>query len=379
MTLLAAVLAVGEDWPEAAPPGLTAPRPPRIALVAPGPDAVGGQEVQASALFGLLREEGFSVVRVPINPDFPAGLRWLRRVRCARTLLNEALYLGSLLKLRGADVAHVFSASYWSFLLGPAPALLAGRLCGVRVVLHYHSGEADDHLKHWGLLVHPWLRLADAVVVPSDYLRTVFARHGHAARAVPNVVDTSSFRFRERRPVRPRFLSTRNLEPHYRIDQTLRAFAQVRERHPLATLTVAGAGTEEGRLRALAGELGGRGIHFAGAVERRQMPALYDECDIFLNSSVVDNQPVSVLEAFAAGLPVITTATGDLSRMIEDGCTGVLVPPRDPSAMAAAACRLLDDPDRAGRMALQARQEVEKHSWPRVRREWFDIYDTLCP
>src|SRR5437879_13043163 len=102
--------------------------------------------------------------------------------------------------------------------------MLAARRFGKRIVLNYHSGEAEDHLARWGRLVHPWLRLADEIVVPSEYLKAVFARHGYRARVVPNIVDTGRLRYRARPPLRPRLLSTRNLEPDCRVDNNLSAF-----------------------------------------------------------------------------------------------------------------------------------------------------------
>ena len=138
----------------------------------------------AFSLLERLRAEGYAVDFLPINPVFPAGLRRLRRLPYLRTVVNQVLYLPSLWDLRRADVVHVFSASYWSFLLAPVPAMLAARRFGKRVVLNYHSGEAEDHLARWGNLVHPWLRLADEIVVPSVYLQEVFARFGHRARVI---------------------------------------------------------------------------------------------------------------------------------------------------------------------------------------------------
>ena len=352
---------------------LPAPRP-RVALVAPGPGVPGGQESQATALERGLRQEGYRVLRLRIDPIFPSALAWVRRHRYARTLVNQALYLSSLPCLRRRDVAHVFSASYWSFLLSAAPALLAGRILGKRVILHYHSGEADDHLAHWGLLVHPWLALPHAIVVPSEYLKNVFERHGYLPRVIPNVVDLSRFRYRERASPGPRFLCARTLDPYYRVDQTLRAFALLKERFPDATLSITGGGTEEGRLRHLASSLGLGGVRFLGPVDPMWMPAVYDGADIFLNASVLDNQPVSVLEAFACGLPVISTGCGDLAALARDGKTALVVPPEDPAAMAEAATRLLKDPEAAVRMARRAREVAEEHSWPHVREAWAQVY-----
>jgi glycosyltransferase involved in cell wall biosynthesis len=351
-----------------------AARPRRVALVAAGPDILGGQGNQAAALVEGLRRDGAEAAWIPIDPPFPPGLRWLRRVPYARTALNQALYVPGLARLGRYDVAHVFSASYWSFLLAPLPALLAARLLGRRAVLHYHSGEAPDHLARWGVLVHPWLRLAHAIVVPSVFLRDVFARHGHRALVIPNVVDTARFRFRERLPLLPRLLSARNFEPHYRVEVVLRAFAILRRRHPDATLDIAGCGGGEARLRRLARDLGERGIRFAGRVGPDAMPALYDRAGIFVNASVVDNQPVSILEAFAAGLPVVTTPTGDIAAMARDGKTAVLAPPDDPEALARAVAGLLAAPERARRMARRARRTLAAHAWPAVRAAWAAVH-----
>jgi L-malate glycosyltransferase len=347
---------------------------PKVALVAASLDILGGQGVQACALIEGLRREGYAVRFLPINPAFPRPLRWLRRMRYFRTLLNQALYLPSLVAVRGVDVVHVFSAAYWSFLLAPMPAMLMGRLLRKRVVLHYHSGEAYDHLANWGVFVHPWLRLADEIVVPSEYLREVFARHGYRTRVIRNVVDTTRFRFRRRDPLRPRLLSVRNFESYYRVDIILQAYAYIRHRLPDATLTLAGVGSEEQELRRTAARIPGDGIRFVGRIEPEQMQELYDGADIFVNASVVDNQPVSVLEAFAAGLPVVTTATGDIAAMVRDGETGRIVPPEDPLAIAEAVIGLLEDPERAQRIARQARDEAERYTWPRVRDSWASVY-----
>ena len=350
-------------------------RLPRIAIVAASPAIVGGQGVQAEALVDRLERDGHAVVFVPIDPRFPRPLAWVRRIPYLRTVLTQILYLPSLLRLAFVDVVHAFSASYASFLLAPVPAMIAGRLFGTRVVLHYHSGEADDHLARWGPLVHPWLRLAHEIVVPSEYLRGVFARHGHTARVIPNIVDLSQFRYRERAPLAPRFLSARNLERIYRIDVVIHAFARIHRQCPTATLTVVGRGREDAPLRALAASLAcAPQIRFVGAVPRDRMARLYGANDIFLNASEVDNQPVSILEAFASGTPVVTTATGDIASLVRDGQTGFIVRAGDPEALASAAMALLQNPQYAREMAARARQAVDAFTWPAVRDKWSDAY-----
>jgi hypothetical protein len=139
---------------------------PRLAIVAPTLDILGGQGIQALALLEHLREDGYDVTFVPINPAFPAALRVVRRLPYARTALNQMLYLPALRALSRVDVVHVFSAS--PVVLAPAPAIVA-RMLGKRIALNYQR-EADEHLTRWSVAVHPWLWMVDEIVVLSGYL-----------------------------------------------------------------------------------------------------------------------------------------------------------------------------------------------------------------
>lgn len=343
-----------------------------IAVVAPSLDILGGQGVQAKSLMDALRADGFNVLFIPVNPQFPAKLQWVRKIPVLRTLLNQLLYFPSLRQIRGAHLVHAFSASYWSFLLAPVPAIIAARLYRKPVVLNYHSGEAGDHLKNWGMRVHPWLGLCDEIVVPSQYLQTIFHTHGYDTRVIRNMIDTSSFRYRERSPLRPRLLSARNLERHYGVDNTLKAFALVQKAYPEATLTVAGYGSQEAVLKAQAQRM--IGVRFVGRVEPEHMPALYDQHDIFLNSSTIDNQPISILEAFSAGLYVISTPTGDIPAMLAHGARGRLVPHDDPQALATAILDTLEQPASVTAITRDARAEAEQYTGPMVCREWTELY-----
>lgn len=349
----------------------------RIAIVAPSLDILGGQGIAARDLTDALQRDGYEVLFVAVNPRFPRGLRWLRRVPVLRTLFNQLLYCCSLVRLRRADVVHVFSASYWSFLLAPMPAIVAARSFGKRVVLNYHSGEADDHLRNWGFRVHPFLRRVDAIVVPSVYLQKVFETHGYSTRVVRNIIDLSAFRFRARGRLQPRLLSCRNLETHYRVQDVLEAFALLQQQHPEATLLVAGYGSQAEPLRRWVRARGLEGVEFLGRVEPEAIAALYDRADFFLNASVIDNQPISILEAFASGLAVVSTPTGDIPHMLDQGRLGVLVPPESPAAMAQAVASLLESPEQLARMIGAAHDEVLRYTWEQVRQQWLKVYGAV--
>jgi glycosyltransferase involved in cell wall biosynthesis len=351
----------------------------RVCIVVASMDILGGQAIQAQRLLeGLSLEPGVEGELLPINPRLPDPLRLLQRIKYVRTLVTSIAYIASLLvRLPRFDVVHVFSASYFSFVLAPTPAVLIAKLYGKPVLLNYHSGEAEDHLRRWPRTSLPIVRLADRVVVPSDYLVSVFARFGIKAERVVNTVDLSRFRFRERSTLSPVLLSNRNLERHYNVECTLRAFALIQQQVPEARLMVAGDGSERPRLRELAATLELPNVEFLGAVAPERMPALYDRAGIFVNASDVDNQPLSIIEAFASGLPVVTTGAGGIPDMVADGETGLIVSRGDHDAIAEHVIHLLSDNPQARHLALLGREEAHKYTWAAVRREWLRIYSEL--
>src|SRR4051812_31364926 len=277
-----------------------------VAIVAPSMGILGGQAVQASRLLRAWRDDpDVHAWLVPINPIPPRPLAWVVRVKYLRTVATQLFYWPSLVReLRRADVVHVFSASYFSFLLAPLPAVLIARLLGKPVVINYRSGEAPDHLKR-SAIARATLRGVEQNAVPSRFLHDVFATFGIRSEIIPNIVDVERFRFRRRERLRPRLLSTRNFEGLYNLPCTLRAFRLVQDRHPDAQLTLVGAGSQEPAIRRLAGELMLRNVTFTGPVRPEDIWQYYADADIYLQTPDIDNMPSSVLEAFASGCPVV--------------------------------------------------------------------------
>ena len=351
-------------------------KPVRLLLVAPSLRILGGQAVQANYLLeNLSREPMFEVSFVPHNPRFPGPFRLLQKIKYVRTLATSLVYcINLLLKIPRHDIIHVFSASYLSFLLAPTPAIFIGRLFGKKVILNYHSGEAEDHLRCWPRTSVPIMKLADELIVPSPYLAGVFRKFGLQAHAISNVVDQEQFNFRERKPLRPIFLSNRNLYLLYNVACTLRAFARIQQRFPEAKLIVAGGGRQRPYLESLASELKLQNVEFRGLVSPGKMNALYDEADIYLNSSNIDNMPGSIIESFACGLPVVSTNAGGIRYIVTHGRTGLLVPKNDFEAMASWAIRLLETPELAESIARNAYEECPAYTWPAVRETWVAAY-----
>jgi glycosyltransferase involved in cell wall biosynthesis len=337
---------------------------------------LGGQAVQAQRILdGWRGDPDVEAWLVPVNPVPAPPFDRLLRIKFVRTVATQLWYWPSLFReLRHADLVHVFSASYASFLLSPLPAVIVAKLLGKPVLLNYHSGEAPDHLRRSPMARLVLSRAVDLNVVPSVFLRQVFASFGLDARIVANSIDLNRFRYRERPRVTPKLLSTRNFEPMYNVDCTLRAFARVQARYPDAALVLVGGGSQEAALRARVAELGLRHVTFAGRVAPADIHRCYADADIYVQSPSIDNMPLSLLEAFASGLPAVSTNVGGVPTLLTDGVHGLLASDDDDNAIAAAVIDVLERPDSARRRAAAARRTCDALDWGVVRHEWLAAY-----
>src|SRR5688572_640219 len=167
-------------WREFGPSHMREPRPLRVAIVVASLRILGGQAVQAQRMVdGWKDDPAVEAWIVPVNPIPPRPFDRLLSIKYLRTVVTQLCYWPLLFReLRRADVVHVFSASYSSFLLAPLPAVIVSRLLGKPVLLNYHSGEAPDHLSRSWIARRVLRHHVQLNVVPSPFLRDVMASFG---------------------------------------------------------------------------------------------------------------------------------------------------------------------------------------------------------
>jgi len=335
---------------------------------------------QTRQLARLLESDGVRVKVVQVN--VPYRPLWIGSVRGLRAVFRLVPYLVRLWRCaRHVRLMHVMANSGWSWHLWAAPAIFIAWLRGVPAVVNYRGGEAREFFGRSWRRVEPVMRRAGVVIVPSAFLQEVFGERGVQAVIVPNIVDLENFApgpMDREAIVEPHLLVTRNLEPIYDIGTALRAFALTCERFPGAKLSVAGSGPEAGRLAALARELGiGDQVRFTGRIDNAEIPALYRSAHVMLNPSLVDNTPVSVLEALASGVPVVSTNVGGVPYLVEHERTALLVPPGDPARMAAAIERVLVDTALRTRLKEEGLQAAQRFTWSAVRQRLYAAYDRV--
>ena len=330
---------------------------------------------QTRQLQELLTAAGAVVTLIPVNaPYWPA---WVGRVPMLRSGARLLPYLLALWRAAGqTDIFHVMANSGWAWHLFAAPAIWIARLRGTAVVVNYRGGEAAEFLQGSERVVRFTMRQASALVVPSGFLHEVFARFGMSAEVVPNIIDLSRFHVRSSAPAgAPHLLVARNLEPLYDNETAIRALEIVRVNFADARLTIAGSGPEEERLRRL---VKARGLEphvdFAGRLERDEMAAMYRSADVMLNPSLADNMPNSLLEAWASGVPVVTTHVGGIPFMAKDGLNASLVAAGDAPSMARECCVLLSNSTLWNERARAGQIEAQRYTWQMVRPVLAGVY-----
>jgi L-malate glycosyltransferase len=354
----------------------------KVGLVGPLPPPSGGMANQTRQLANLLAQEGVEVAVVQVNAAYRPA--WIGSVRVIRALFRLVPYLLQLWRVAGrVQLFHIMANSGWAWHFFAAPAIWIGKMRGVPIVVNYRGGSAEDFFSRSFFWIKPTMRRVDRLIVPSEFLQQVFKKFGLVAEVVPNVVDLKRFApdaaIKEAIAKGPHIIVTRNLEPIYDIGTALRALSIVKRSWPDARMTIAGSGPDRDMLMALARALDlEASVLFTGRLDNERMATVYQQAELFVNSSVVDNMPNSILEALASGVPVVTTDVGGIPFLVEHDKTAILVSPRDPEAMAVALIDLLNSPAKARRLANAGRDYVQRYTWESVRARLFDVYSSLA-
>jgi len=330
---------------------------------------------QTRQLGELLTAAGASVITVQVNAPYQPA--WAARLPVLRAAFRLLPYLARLWRTAGqVDLFHVMANSGWAWHLFAAPAVWVAHWRGIPAVVNYHGGEAELFLQRSQSLVRLTMHRAHALVVPSGFLVDVFARFEMRAQVVPNIINLDRFAPRSPAPTTaPHLVVARNLEPLYDNLTALRAFQTVLQTWPQARLTVAGSGPQAAELQQFVQSHGlSHAVQFTGRLERDAMAALYRSADIMLNPSLADNMPNSILEAWASGVPVVSTNVGGIPYLAQDSVNATLVHPGNPNAMAQACLALLADPTLWQQRAQAGLQQAQRYTWARVQPVLAGVY-----
>lgn len=249
------------------------------------------------------------------------------------------------------------------------------------LVLTLHGGNLPAFAERWPGRVRRLLSCAAVVTVPSRYLHEEMKSYRADLQLLPNPLDVVHYPFRLRSHPRPRLIWLRAFHRTYNPSLIPRLLAELRIEYPSLEVIMIGPDKHDGSLeetRILAAELGvSNRIMFPGGISKREISQWMNKGDIFLNTSQVDNTPISVIEAMACGLCVVSTNVGGIPYLLENNFDALLVPANDPAAMAGAVRRILTVPELAAQLSLNARRKVEQFDWSITLKQWEAVLGQL--
>jgi len=244
-------------------------------------------------------------------------------------------------------------------------------------VLTLHGGNLPNFARRWPGRVRRLLRSAQAVTTPSRYLNEQMRPYREDLLLLPNALHLTSYPYRRRERPAPKLIWVRAFHQIYNPALAPEIIALLAPEFPDIELHMLGSDKGDGSLQqtqqaARDCHVADR-IHFPGAVPKADLPAWLNRADIFLNTTNVDNTPVSVLEALACGLCIASTNAGGLPYLLTHEQDALLTPPNNAAALAAAIRRLLSEDGLAGRLSQAARQQAEPWDWQKVLPQWEEL------
>jgi glycosyltransferase involved in cell wall biosynthesis len=297
--------------------------------------------------------------------------------------LNKALRLAdmasAILRNRSsADLVLIDTYSTQAFQF----AKLAGRMArqfGIPYVPILHGGDLPTMLKTASKSDLDFFRKAAALVAPSPYLYNLFEPFNFKSlRFIPNNIELDNYPFKLRKTVGPKLLWVRSFHAIYNPEMAIDVLKMLLPKFPEASLCMVGPdkdGTME-RIKKLASdsEMADK-VTFTGRLEKKDWLELSSGYDIFINTTNIDNTPISLMEAMALGLPLVSTNAGGIPFLVEDGATGLLSAVGDAKAMMANIERLCTEPALAEQLSLNGRVFAEKLGWSEVKQQWIDLIE----
>jgi len=252
------------------------------------------------------------------------------------------------------------------------------RILNKPYVIAMRGGNLPEFSIQYPKRVNQMLDNAPSIISPSKYLQLEMKKFSNKIEIIPNPIELPKYKFESRKEPVARLVWLRAFHEIYNPTLAPKIIKNLSVDFPDIELTMVGPDKGDGSFEKTieaANRLGVKDrIAFPGLVSKNEVPYWLNKDDIFINTTNVDNTPVSVIEAMACGLCVVSTNVGGIPYLLEDGVDALLVPPDDPQAMAEAVKRILSDPELAAKLSMNAREKSESFSWEKVLPMWEALF-----
>lgn len=257
-------------------------------------------------------------------------------------------------------------------------AFIISQLCrffGIDYLPILHGGNLPMRLKKSPKKSRLIFDNAYRNVSPSLYIKKKFNEFGYTnIEYIPNSIVIEDYPFKSRNRIKPKLLWVRSFKKIYNPLMAINLVKKMKDSGIENKLTMVGPEGDNTFLIAkkLAKEIK-VDVEFTGKLTKQEWTTLSQDYDLFINTSYFDNMPVSLIEAMALGIPVVSTNVGGIPSLVKDNHDAILVNPDDVPAMTNAIKSLIDNPIRAANLAKNARNTAEKFDWLQVKQKWLNL------
>ena len=304
-----------------------------------------------------------------IEEGFSARIFNTKRNAIARIFILIPL----ICNVRKYEVVHLHGCSWLGFFPIVIGIITSKIIFKKKTIVTYHGGGADVFLKKYSNIVRWFLRKADHTTVMSKFLQDVFSKYGIETLILRNVTNLKIDLKSNMDYSFPSIISIRSLEEIYNIQDIIEAYKITKLRYTNATLQIAGIGDMQKELMALSN--GCEGITFLGTIPNKEIQNTLRNNNIFISVPSIDNQPMSIIEAFSCGIVVISSNVGGVPDMIDNGRNGILVDVHNPKQIAEKIDWIMQHQEDAIKISKEGKSVAEQYQWNAVWPVLVNLYE----
>ena len=247
------------------------------------------------------------------------------------------------------------------------------RLFGLDYIPILHGGKLPFRLKNNPKLCQLIFNNAKFNVSPSMYLKRSFENEGFQnIEHIPNAIGIDNYNLKAKTFDVPKLLWVRSFSEIYNPQLAVQVLFELKKKYPKSSLCMVGPDADGSRKKVenLAKELN-LNVNFTGKLEKKAWIKLSQDYNVFINTTNFDNTPLSVIEAMALGLPVVSTNVGGMPFLIDNNVNGLLVKPDNVEEMSSAVVSIFDSLDKRNQLIINARKKAESFNWQNIKSLWF--------
>ena len=250
------------------------------------------------------------------------------------------------------------------------------RLFCIKYIPILHGGNLPSRLDRSKLISNLIFKNSYKNIAPSGYLKHEFEKKSYKVELIPNVIDIEEYKFKERSNIEPKLLYVRAFSKIYNPIMAINVLRKLSLKYPNVKLCMVGPIKDNSfnEVEDLVDKLNLQdNIEFTGYLTKKEWHKKSNDFDIFINTTNVDNTPVSLIEAMALGLPVVSTNVGGIPFLITHQADGLLVEKNNVDEMVDTIISLIEGNNQS--LAMNARKKVESFTWNVVKHKWLKILE----